>query len=155
MNRLFLFLAPIIVFFTTSAAHADWQYTTWGSSADEVMAASSGAAQENSDRGKDPGDFIATLVAPYQGLGYDFDAYFIFDQADRLQYVDLEPRNSLDCEGIRSAILNSYGKPEQTGSFGLMKWWHQPSENVVVFSEIIECKIRYMQLSEPGVDSGL
>ena len=154
-KELFSFLALTCFIGAASVAHADWQYTTWGASADEVVAASDGAAQVNSDRSKDPGDLVAKLVAPYQALGFDFEAYFIFDRADQLQYVDLSPRNPLDCADIRHAVLNSYGQPEDTGSFGLMKWWHRPSGNVVIFSEILTCEIRYMALHEPGVNSGL
>ncbi|WP_156026834.1 hypothetical protein [Sulfitobacter mediterraneus] len=135
--------------------YADWQYTQWGGSPTAVIEASGGSAGPNDDRGKDPLPLVATLTAPYTGLGFNFDAYFIFDPAEQLRYVDLAPLHPESCNEIRFALMNSYGQPDKRGSFGLLKWWHRESGNVVIYSEIGACQIRYMSLSEPGQAGGL
>lgn len=112
-------------------------------------------ARANDDRGKDPLPNRALLTAPCEGLGFAFDAYFIFDPADRLIYVDLAPQNPTECNAIRMAVMNTYGQPDERGSFGLLKWWHEETGNVVIYSEIGTCQVRYMQHSAPGQSGGL
>ncbi len=143
------------VILTSSPAAADWQYTHWGDAPEAVMNAASGAARANDDRGKDPLPNRALLTAPYEGLGFAFDAYFIFDPEDRLIYVDLGPRNPAECNAIRMAVMNTYGQPDERGSFGLLKWWHEETGNVVIYSEIGTCQVRYMQHSAAGQAGGL
>lgn len=140
---------------TASPAAADWQYTQWGDAPEAVLNAASGVARANEDRGKDPLPNRALLTAPYEGLGFAFDAYFIFDPADRLIYVDLDPQNPIECNAIRMALMNTYGQPDERGSFGLLKWWHEETGNVVIYSEIGTCQVRYMQHSTPGQSGGL
>ncbi|WP_368184631.1 hypothetical protein [Aestuariibius sp. HNIBRBA575] len=148
-------VATLTAVFMPSVACADWQYTQWGNSPAVVMEASGGAAELNEDRGKDPLPLVAVLTAPYNGLGFNFDVYFIFDPAEQLRYVDLAPLHPENCNEIRLALMNSYGRPDQRGSFGLLKWWHRESGNVVIYSEIGACQIRYMSLSEPRQAGGL
>lgn len=145
----------VLALLLPSHALADWQYTRWGDSPDVVVTGSNGAAVVNDDRGRDPLPMQALLTAPYSALGFEFDAFFIFDQSQRLTFVDLAPRSPGQCNEIRFSLLNSYGEPDQRGSFGLLKWWHRDSGNVVVYSEIGECQIRYMEFSEPGQQGGL
>lgn len=140
---------------TSSPAAADWQYTSWGDTPEAVTNAASGAARVNDDRGKDPLPNRALLTAPYEGLGFAFDAYFIFDPEGRLMYVDLDPRNPVECNAIRMAVMNTYGQPDERGSFGLLKWWHEETGNVVIYSEIGTCQVRYMQRSAAGQAGGL
>jgi hypothetical protein len=138
-----------------SVVYADWQYTQWGNSPSAVVDSSGGSAVPNNDRDKDPLPLVAMLTAPYTGLGFNFDAYFVFDPLEQLRYVDLTPLYPENCNEIRFALVNSYGQPDQRGSFGLLKWWHRESGNVVIYSEIGACQIRYMSLSEPGQAGGL
>lgn len=137
------------------AALADWQYTTWGMTTDEVVSASGGAAHPNQDRSQDPSPNMALLTASYEALGFSFDVYFVFDPAGRLFFVDLDPSDPSQCDAIRFALTNTYGTPEKTGSFGLMKWWHRQSGNAIVYHEIEACAIRYMQFSQPNAEDGL
>ena len=53
------------------------------------------------------------------------------------------------------AVMNTYGQPDERGSFGLLKWWHEETGNVVIYSEIGTCQVRYMQHSAPGQSGGL
>lgn len=148
-------VVTLVTAFLPCLAYADWQYTQWGDSPAAVAEASAGIAVPNEDRGKDPRPLVAILTAPYTGLGFHFDAYFIFDPAEQLRYVDLDPLYPENCNEIRSALMHSYGLPDQRGSFGLLKWWHRESGNVVIYSEIGPCDIRYISFSEPGQTGGL
>ena len=94
-------------------------------------------------------------MAPYEGLGFAFTAYFVFDPKKHLTYVDLEPRDPAQCPEIRFALGNTYGVPDITGSFDLNKWLNKESGNAIVYKEIGSCSIRYMALGEPNGQGGL
>lgn len=147
--------AATLALASATMADADWQYTTWGSSPEAVVAASNGVATANPNRDKDSSPNRALLTAPYEGLGFAFDAYFQFDAANRLVFVDLEPRNPSDCREIRFGLTSTYGKPDETGSFGLIKWWNRDTRNGVVYYEIETCYLRYMPYVEPNAEGGL
>lgn len=72
-----------------SAAKADWEYTKWGMSPQDVLNASNGAAKASSDPRPDSSGNVTKLVAPYQSGKLSFEAQFAFDAADKLASVTL------------------------------------------------------------------
>src|ERR1700744_5844671 len=73
----------------TSAARADWKYTKWGMTPEQVVSASTNLAKEGSDPRPDSDGNVSKLVAPYQSGKFAFEAQFGFDAADRLSSVTL------------------------------------------------------------------
>ena len=139
----------------STSAHADWQYTHWGDTSSEVLNASAGSARPNTDRSQDPSPLIAKLVSPYAAAGVQLKAFLIFDAADRLTYVDLQSNVDPDCDHLAFELGKTYGPPEQTGSFGLRKWWDRKNGNIVIYSRIVGCKVRYMGIEQAGKAGGL
>lgn len=117
---------------TVSAAQADWQYTKWGMTPEEVAAASQGAATgpRKVTTGFDDETTQGLLEAPYQAGRYSFIARFYFGSADRklaavelvLQQEDTSKlrgkeraERSVDLAAERrellSTFLQKYGRP--------------------------------------------
>src|ERR1700749_1019201 len=71
------------------AARADWKYTKWGMTPQEVVSASNNQAKEGSDLRPDSDGNVTKLVAPYQTGKFSFEAQFGFDVTDRLASVTL------------------------------------------------------------------
>src|SRR5580692_3071357 len=72
-----------------SAAKADWEYTKWGMTPQQVVSASKNLAKAGSDLHPDSDGNVSKLVAPFQSGKFSFEAQFGFDAADRLSSVTL------------------------------------------------------------------
>src|ERR1700685_3158824 len=72
-----------------SAAKADWEYTKWGITAQQVVSASRNLTRKSSDLHPDSDGNVTKLVAPYQSGKFSFEAQFGFDATDRLSSVTL------------------------------------------------------------------
>jgi hypothetical protein len=72
-----------------SAAKADWEYTKWGMTPQEVVGASKNLAKASNDPHPDSDGNVTKLVAPYQSGKFAFEAQFAFDTADKLASVTL------------------------------------------------------------------
>ena len=72
-----------------SAAKADWEYTKWGMTPQQVVSASKNLAKEATDLRPDSDGNVTKLVAPFQSGKFSFEAQFGFDAADRLSSVTL------------------------------------------------------------------
>src|SRR5580704_7226281 len=70
-------------------ASADWQYTKWGMTPDQVANAAKNRTKKNSDLHPDSDGNVTKLVAPFQSGKLSFEAQFGFDPADRLSSVTL------------------------------------------------------------------
>jgi hypothetical protein len=95
------------------SAHGDWQYTRWGMTVEEVVAASAGVAHAYSkDLQKSYRGFDNLAAAPYEASGFSFTARFMFSPEDRrLTGVDLDVANS-KCADLEGALRSRYGVPE-------------------------------------------
>src|ERR1700721_2662076 len=72
-----------------SAAKADWEYTKWGMTPQQVVSASKNVTREGSDLHPDIDGNVSKLIAPYQSGTFHFEAQFGFDAADKLATVTL------------------------------------------------------------------
>ena len=70
-------------------AKADWEYTKWGMTPEQVVSASKNLAKEGSDLHPDSDGNVTKLVAPYRSGKFSFEAQFGFDAADKLSSVTL------------------------------------------------------------------
>jgi hypothetical protein len=100
-------LAALVFAFAASTAHADWQYTHWGMSKDQVLLASNGTVSPTSARGPD---------TPYVGLrgkyatpDHAFDAAMYFDAGDTLVSVMLSQRTAPECAKTLGDLQEKYG----------------------------------------------
>jgi hypothetical protein len=128
-------------------AFADWQFTKWGMTPDQVAAASHGAAASvdpltisnavNGDR--------TLLQMPYNAGTFDFVASFAFDNSDHLDRVHLVLQSGAAID-LRTALLAKYGKPAHQDSdleaFGGRIIWITPGEEIDLWQ---------MSSNSPGV----
>lgn len=150
MKRL---IASICLTVFATPAHADWQFTKWGMTAKAVSAAANGRAiqtgpDERSDRGGMP-----LLKMPYHAGGADFEAFFVFDERERLVSVILDPVDmERACLALPPKLKSQYGKPENEGvSAGMLDitWRDKRSKNYVRFSGMSGyCVLSYQPLQQ-------
>ena len=144
-------LAASAVACSALPAAADWQYTQWGMTPDQVKAASADAAVPNPDRKLDAGGFAAILTAPYQGAAIPFTAAFLFDTFGKLKVVSLKPVGGIACPVIVQALGTNHGVPE--GKTDLLeaktlRWDDTDNDNLIVYADLGQgdCTIQYSKL---------
>jgi hypothetical protein len=82
-------IALVLACCGASAAKADWEYTKWGMTLQQVVTASKNQAKQGSDLHPDSDGNVTKLVAPYKSGEFSFEAQFGFDAADKLSSVTL------------------------------------------------------------------
>lgn len=150
-----------LILATPNPAAADWQYTKWGMTPDEVIAASNGAASESTPSpDSEPSEIVTLASADYVASGYEFWVSFGFSADRRLSEVSLSLRDSDKCVYLADALDRRYGRPvSREGGLLTVITWHEPdsgnSSELQVFGddEIIWCHLVYKPLLGP--DSGL
>ena len=122
---------------------ADWQWTKFGMTAEEVIAASDGKAAWTTDADGNP-----SLEAPYDASTIGFTAHFLFDESKRLRKVRLDPRDP-SCNATRMLLGQQYGDPfAKDGMSGLVvisTWKDEKLGNEVTFVEMNDgdCALSY------------
>lgn len=143
-----------------STACADWQYTRWGMTRDQVIAASGGAAIDQAiDMSfmKDPAlaqhraDILAdspTLHAPHASGTRTFDAQFTFKEGG-LARVTLKGLKGPECYALLHDLQATYGKPfaHRDGS-DAYEWQDIKKNNSVIFGIFagLSCFVQYAPL---------
>jgi hypothetical protein len=108
-----LLLALILMAFATPAM-ADWQYTRWGMTVDEVVAASGGSATKIKDRKDDRvRDLPRLAVGTTKEGDVTFDVEFYFEK-NKLRLIRYAPTGSMDCLGEEKFLLERFGPAEST-----------------------------------------
>src|SRR3954452_21902920 len=111
----------LILLIPGRAALADWQFTKWGMSPDEVTKASDGQTTPVEDKSDNKSNYRILLEEPYSASGIAFNARFGFDnQHNRLVLVFLAAKNAEDCAQIGINLENRYGNNYKDDSFGVM-----------------------------------
>ena len=106
MSNSALALCGFIV--VASPANADWQYTRWGMTPEQVKTSSRGAATENTDTELDAKELKAKLTAPYRSGALLFRADFLFNSANKLSVVRLKLDDSGSCISLISQLSVTY-----------------------------------------------
>lgn len=128
MGRLLTILVFAIAATATSAS-ANWQFTKWGMSPDQVIAASQGRVavlSDNNSRLMSAGQHIAKLAMPYVSGDLDFRASFLFDASNRLAEVRLTLKGGTT-SALRVALEQKYGKLLPHGN------WHSEDDEIILF----------------------
>ena len=116
-------------------ASADWQYTKWGMTVDEVIAASNGKARKFTDPAQNTDMETLQAVAPYVAGDFVFEAGFNFSKDSRLRTVRLKLIEG-DGRRLSAALLNRYGKPLSESATSVTehaRWLDKKSNNTVVW----------------------
>lgn len=124
----------LLVSILSSTSFADWQYTKWGMTIEEVRSASNGTATAPAKLGNGFEDETTEglLTAPYQAGRFSFNSEFLFSKDDhRLASVELrllqedvsklphkerwkrEADLAAERRDLLDTFLQKYGKPER------------------------------------------
>ncbi len=87
-----------------SAAKANWEYTKWGMTPEQVASAAKKLTRASSDLRPDSDGNVTKLVAPYHGGKFSFEAQFGFNAADRLSSVTLVLKDKTAGMGMEHRI---------------------------------------------------
>jgi hypothetical protein len=107
-------------------ARADWQYTRWGMTPDEVVAAANGAARLGAPpQGKTYEGFTGRALGRHEADGASFDAYFHFDAAGGLAKVALERTGGAACADLHRGLGARHGRPAKStrNAFATVEEW--------------------------------
>lgn len=140
---------------STGMARADWEYTVWGMSPEEVIVASRGLAEPSVDRERDWQPYRAEVKAPYAWEGFTFTAYFLFGpEYTGLRYVSLVMENPHACPRLAVRLRQVYGTPVvdiEKPVFAMGSWSHtaENADLLLTFTKPAPpfCELR---LARPG-----
>jgi hypothetical protein len=135
------------------SAQADWQYTKWGMTEAEVVAASNGSAVASDAKqlgmNFDKPGIETKLTAPYTAGQFIFDARFSFSK-DRgaLARVQLWPVDKMQCTRLQTELATKYGRPthSRVDQIGRTTYWKdEQARNVTSFSSVLgaTCYVSY------------
>ena len=113
MMRLFLPVVAGILFLYSANVYADWQYTKWGMSPDEVIIASEGKATANDlVKNESIADYAELVKSNYTTGRLKFRVVFLFDKiTNKLDVVRLELIEPLLVGRLFDALSSKYGEP--------------------------------------------
>lgn len=118
-------------------AHADWQYTRWGMTPEQVMAASAGQLKpcDEACKGQDTSIQITRFLGPYQSGPFKFTAYMLFNRrSNTLAEVTLDLNQPYDADAFINALRLKYGRPDLSDYSKLMKviLWRDATDEIDV-----------------------
>ena len=108
-----LTLGAMLFLLLASALRADWQYTKWGMTEAEVVAASKGAAVPVPEAESKKWTSAPRLSAPYNTGNFHFNAFFSLDAVTHgLKEVSLHLDGGFEpAVALRNGLSEKYGKP--------------------------------------------
>jgi hypothetical protein len=138
-----VFVAPLAVAFALIPimASANWQYTRWGMSPEQVVLASKGTARLEQDNGSYiphlPNGDRALMLAKgqMQISNFDFRVGFYFDEKRTLNSVFLfvERCSVSDAGRLREWLNAKYGVPRQQLYGGITEWVSPFEPDIITF----------------------
>lgn len=120
----------------STSAYADWEYTEWGMSPEQVAAAAERAGSpidEVTNPQPTPTGAVNLLTSRHEAAGHHFDVKFLFEN-NRLSLVSLLAHTPERCPELRRSIIQVYGEPEsQDGIFGAntYRWRHREGGSMI------------------------
>jgi opacity protein-like surface antigen len=151
--------AALSVVCVAAPAAADWQYTKWGSTPEQVIAASGGSARAvQGTPAQQVWGSDLRAEGTYTAGGFDFTSRFFFDPANRLSVVKLPLIDTSRCEQLRETVSGLYGQPiEGNANSDSMLWSDVKANNLVRFSSFgaagkakAECFVIYRPILSGG-----
>lgn len=152
-------LSIVTFLFSTNAMRADWQYTKWGMSPEEVQSATGVDPVEN-EEDANGGPSYTPFYVGYNGAGIPFLAYFVFSRASNgLIIVRLKASPNTDCASLSGKLKEIYGTPSssvEVSNTYYRRWRDVKNKNSITYWENKgRCTIDYSSLDEPGAAGGL
>lgn len=104
---------------SVTIADADWQYTKWGMTADQIVAASSGAARlvpSDQVERQSGADFTTIALGTFSTGPFSFNVSFRARKGEsKLHYVRLELNDPSRYGDLLNSLKSKYGEGESSG----------------------------------------
>jgi hypothetical protein len=112
----------LAMFLNAPAAHADWQYTHWGTTPEQVVAASRGAAQVVPEKNRPKGlPLLTAATGTYQEGSLELRVTFQFKTASNgLACVSYGVNSHDQDDAFKAALVKRYGPPQKTSGGGFL-----------------------------------
>jgi hypothetical protein len=167
-------IALVLVSCGASAAKADWEYTKWGMTPQQVVSAAKNLTRKSSDLHPDSDGNVTKLVAPYRSGKFSFEAQFGFDAADKLSSVTLVLNDKLagmdmnmgadmnmnmdqgGCHDLLASVKTAHGPPQSGHSahmqYTIETWQDQKNKNNVTYTVLdgVGCYVQYSAIKRAG-----
>ncbi len=137
-----------------SQASANWQYSKWGMTPAELIAASNGQATAASGTKSAQGSETMDATGSYTAYEYQFRSMFWFG-SNGLSRVSLSLRDDQQCTELRRDLLGQYGEPVETTGTSVQRrlWSDKERSNAVALVEtgLGYCELQYTPIR---IDNG-
>lgn len=138
----------------SSPLFADWQYTEWGMTPEEVSAASDDtvtAIPETEQASRRNNVFTAKLEGTFSSGRFNFHSEFRFDNvSNRLRQVQLRLDDASQCQLLAQSLNTRYGEPDKVQALTVMErieWRDSDEGNGIVYHVSDDsCSITYLAL---------
>lgn len=142
------FAVSIALLFAAAPAHADWQYTRWGMTVNEVLAAGNGRVIRHDSPAMSDTVSQMRAVAKHSADGMSFTAFFGFGAESNLNQVMLVLNEGSRCLLLRDSLRSVYGEGRlfdiRPGLVPGVKWRDEASGNMIDFLTISRtCTVTY------------
>lgn len=119
MKHILWCLAALMI---APAAQADWQYTRWGMTPEQVVAASGGTSEllPVAQRPRVPPLVTAATGEATDGRMQLRTVFSFGIEGNGLQCVTYGVRSHADDDAFRAALIQRYGQPQDTGGIALL-----------------------------------
>lgn len=150
-------LVTFVAFLACGSAQADWQYTKWGMSVEDVRAASKGGLTTTKAQDVVLSGKSLKLVGKYVAGNHQFTASMFFDSASGgLAAVRLSQSSIGECKSTSASLAVKYGGGIQD-AHGQTVWRDDGSGNQIIYDasksgDDIACTVMYRPI---GIESGL
>ena len=131
--RFRLLVAALLI---STPALSDWQYTKWGMSPDEVIAASKTKLKPCTPaacKGQSTGRHTALSFGEYRSGEFTFRLFALFDNiSQKLTVINLELKDPSQAPSLIGALRGRYGEPvDRSKSPILSTWiWREPRTQI-------------------------
>lgn len=134
-----------------TASYADWQYTKWGMTPEQVIIASKGLAvhtkdKENISRSASDGAHKVQLTTQYESGKFKFTVYFLFDRnSSELTYVHLLLNDKKFNSELLGATTSKYGKYDgkSLGEYLKIYYWYAAGDQITYTDASSSVTLRY------------
>lgn len=139
-----LLAAALAMALCPTTALADWEWSKWGMTPDEVAAASKGTVKTvAADSSKSISGWDLDATGAWTQYDFSFTANFFFDAASKgLMAVALDLPDAKKCGDLRKALVAAYGAPantQETENISVLDW--TAAGNAVKLSDVRLIKI--------------
>lgn len=152
---LLLRITTVTLMLSPQVSYADWQWTKWGMSPQQVANDSAGRATTIEGRKTEKMQNLAK--GTYTTNGIEFESIFWFTLSEpRLMLIELIAQSPTfsKCNELRTSLHDVYGKPDDRGGIPLIKLstyrWRDPSMGNRILLAVSEspdrCSIQYTEL---------